>query len=198
MKKLKYLVVLLAILLIIPFGVYADDDGSTDSTESAETTETEETTEESTDSKEVNVYFFRGEGCSHCAEAEEWFESIEEEYGDYFNIVDYEVWYDEDNSELMQDVAELRGEDVKGVPYIIIGDQSWDGFDESYEDAMIEKIKEVYAEDVDDRYDIMTYLDSSSSTEEEESYGSDIAVLIVIILVVGGIGAGIYFARKSN
>lgn len=195
MKKLKYLVVLLAILLIIPFGVYADDESSTESTESAET---EETTEESTDSKEVNVYFFRGEGCSHCAEAEEWFESIEEEYGDYFNIVDYEVWYDEDNSNLMQQVADLRGEDVEGVPYIIIGDMSWNGFDESYEDDMIDKIKEVYAEDVDDRYDIMNYLDSSSSAEEEESYGSDIAVLIVIILVAGGIGAGIYFARKSN
>ena len=27
--------------------------------------------------KEVKVYFFHGDGCSHCAEAEEWFDKIE-------------------------------------------------------------------------------------------------------------------------
>ena len=88
----------------------------------------------------VIIYFFRGEGCSHCAEAEAWFESIEEEYGDYFTIKDYETWYNQDNAEYMQKVAESRGDEAGGVPYIIIGDYTWLGFTEEYEDEMIQAI----------------------------------------------------------
>lgn len=195
MKKLKYLVVLLVALLIIPFAVYADDN-TDEVSETSEASETTEATDSSTD-KKVNLYFFRGEGCSHCAEAEAWFEdTLEKEYGDYFKIVDYEVWYNEDNASLMQKVADARGETAEGVPYIIIGDKSWNGFDTSYEDAIIEQIKKVYAQDVSERYDIMNYLDTNDS--KKDSSASDIIALVAIILVVGGVGTGIYFARKSN
>ena len=94
-----------------------------------------------TEDGEVVIYFFRGEGCSHCAEAEEWFESIEDEYGDKFVVKDYEVWYDEDNAEYMNRIAESRGEDVTGVPYIIIGNKSWNGFAESYKEEMLREIE---------------------------------------------------------
>ena len=77
MKKIGLLLVLLMIL-VAPFTVFAE----------------EEAKEES---KEVKVYFFRGQGCSHCAEAEEWFKSIEEEMGDRFEIIDYETWYNEES-----------------------------------------------------------------------------------------------------
>ena len=71
MKKVKYLFLILLTLLVLPFTVFAEE-------------EEEVTTEE--DDKEVIVYFFRGEGCSHCAEAEAWFESIEEELGKIMQI----------------------------------------------------------------------------------------------------------------
>jgi glutaredoxin len=191
MKKLKYFVILLMALLVIPFGVFADDDVDT-----TEETGTEETSE--AESKEVKVYFFRGEGCSHCAEAEEWFESIEEEYGSYFEIVDYETWYDTDNATLMQKVASARGETAEGVPYIIIGDKSWNGFTDSYKDEMIEQIQAVYEEDVADRYDIMTYLDTVGDSDTSSNSSSDVVALFLIIIVAGGIGYGIYRARKST
>ena len=77
MKNFKFLfLVLLACLLIIPFGVFAEG-------------EEEETTTES--DKEVTIYFFRGEGCPHCEEFEEWLKEIEPEYGEQFKAVDYEV-----------------------------------------------------------------------------------------------------------
>ena len=63
MKKIKYLVVLLIALMVFPFGVLADE-------------EPVETVDENV-SKAVNVYFFRGDGCSYCAAAEEWFNEIE-------------------------------------------------------------------------------------------------------------------------
>lgn len=190
MKYIKYLVVLLAIFLVLPFGVFAEDENNT-------TSESETTV--SNDDKKVNLYLFRGEGCPHCAEAEEWFDSIKGEYGDYFKVVDYEVWNDEDNAKLMEKVAKLRNEDVSGVPYIIIGDKSWNGFDESYEDEMIKQIKSVYSQDVSKRYDIMNYVnDSSSNSKTKKSSSSDVLALIIILIVAGGAGYGIYYARKST
>ena len=193
MKVLKYLVVLLAIFLIMPFAVFAEEEASNND----ENTTEETSSNDNSDSKKVNVYFFRGEGCSHCAEAEEWFDSIKEEYSEYYNLVDYEVWYNTDNSDLMQKVADARGEEAEGVPYIIIGDKSWNGFDSSYEEDMINQIKSVYAQDVKDRYDIMTLL-TDSKTSKKDSNASDVLVLLAIIVVSGGIGFGIYKARKAN
>lgn len=174
MKKLKYLVILLIAALIIPFTVHAEGE----------------------ESKEVKVYFFRGEGCSHCAEAEAWFQSIEEEYGSYFQIIDYETWYNRENSELMQRVAKARGEKAEGVPYIIIGNQSWNGFTESYGSEMIERIKSEFEKDVKDRYDIIKLLPEME--KEKDSTGSDILALIIILVVFGGICFGVYKARRKT
>lgn len=174
MKKLKYLVVLLIAALIIPFTVHAEGE----------------------ESKEVKVYFFRGEGCSHCAEAEAWFQSIEEEYGSYFQIIDYETRYNRENSELMQRVAKARGEKAEGVPYIIIGNQSWNGFTESYGSEMIERIKSEFEKDVKDRYDIIKLLPEME--KEKDSTGSDILALVIILVVFGGICFGVYKARKKT
>lgn len=186
MKKFKFLLVVLLGLLFLPLGVFAED------TTNSETTSTD-------DSKKVNVYFFRGEGCSHCKEAEEWFESIKDEYGEYFIIKDYETWYNQDNAELMQKVASARKEEANGVPYIIIGDKSWNGFAEDYEDAILEQITSEYKTEVSDRYDIMELLDDLAvSSENGKSYTTDIVVLLLIIVVVGGISAAIVYARKRT
>ena len=193
MKVLKYLVVLLAIFFFMFFAVFAEEEASNNDKNTTE----EASSNDNSDSKKVNVYFFRGEGCSHCAEAEEWFDSIKEEYSEYYNLIDYEVWYNTDNSDLMQKVADARGEEAEGVPYIIIGDKSWNGFDSSYEEDMINQIKSVYAQDVKDRYDIMTLL-TDSKTSKKDSNASDILVLLAIIVVAGGIGFVIYKARKAN
>ena len=119
MRKLRFAVLFL-ILLMIPFVAKAE-------------------------SKKINVYIFRGEGCPHCQEAEEWFDSIKGEYGDLFTIVDYETWNNQGNAKLMEAIAKLRGETVEGVPYIIIGSKSWNGFTESYEQEMINEIKSNYS-----------------------------------------------------
>lgn len=186
MKYFKYFMIVLTVLLVVPFSVFAEDDTSSN------------TTGDTTD-KKVKVYLFRGEGCPHCQEAEEWFDSIKGEYGDYFKIVDYEVWNDEDNAALMEKVGKARNEEVTGVPYIIIGDKSWNGFAESMEDEMLDQIKTVYAQDVADRYDIMSYVDSGkSATKKENNSVGDAVALLIIIVVAGGVGYGIYRAKKST
>lgn len=175
MKKLKFLFVMLIGILLIPSTVLAAE------------------------KEPVKVYFFYGDGCPHCAEAEEFFDSIEDEYGDKFEIVSYETWYDSDNADLMEEVADVRKEEPGGVPYIIIGNQSWDGYTSSYDDEIIDKIESEYKTDSDDRYDIMNYVDAISGEESSDSYASDIAVVIALVLIVSGIGFGIWYARsKAN
>lgn len=180
MKNLKYLFVLLLAILVLPVMVYAEGEEVTSSG----------------DSKEVNIYLFRGEGCPHCQEAEEWFASIEEEYGSMFKVVDYETWYDEDNAALMKKVADARGEEANGVPYIIIGNKSWNGFAESYASEMLEEIKSEYEKDVKDRYDIMKLLPNGVKKDEKKS--NDVLVLILILVVVGGVCFGVYKARNNT
>lgn len=182
MKKIKFLFVMLIGILLIPCTVFAAD--------------TDTSTDTSTDEK-VNVYFFYGNGCSYCANAEAFFEDLEEDYGDQFNLVMYETWYDEDNADLMQKVADARKEEVEGVPYIIIGNQSWNGYDSSYDDEIISKIESEYKTAADERYDIMNYVDVSSVESSSESYAGDIAVVIAIVLVVAGVSLGIWYARRK-
>ena len=157
MKKMKLFLVLVLALLMVPFGVYADED----------------------DKKEVNVYFFKGDGCGFCAAGLEWF--------------------DEKNANLMNAVAKARGETVRGVPYIIVGNQSWNGFDESIGKEILDKIKEEYK--AEERYDVMDYVDESVLVKEpakDDSIADDIAVTVLLLVVVAGVGLGIYALRKSN
>ena len=186
MKKVNFFLVVLLGLLILPFGVFAEDGGNEES----------KSTEES---KKVNVYLFRGDGCPHCEEAEEWFESIKEEYGQYFTLKDYETWHDKDNADLMQKVADARKEEASGVPYIIIGNKSWNGFAKDYQEEIKEQIKSEYEKAEADKYDIMELLDEVSDDDSnKESYADDVLILILLIAIVGGISAGIVYARKKT
>ena len=187
MKTIKYLLVLLVAFLILPFAVFAE--GEEEVTEGDASLISEQ-------SKEVHVYLFRGEGCPHCQEAEEWFASIEEEYGNLFEVIDYETWYNSDNAALMKKVAEARGETAEGVPYIIIGNKSWAGFTEDYESEMIEQIKAEFEIDVDQRYDAIKGLDGGNQ-KKEKSTGSDVFALVLILAVVGAICFGVHKARSA-
>lgn len=191
MKKAKLFLIILLISLIIPFAVFAEDE---------EAPTTSNNTEEV--SKEVPLYFFRGEGCSHCAEFEEWLGQIEEEYGEFFVVKDYETWYNQENANLMTKVATLRHEEdsATGVPYIIIGNKSWIGFAEEYKEEILEQIKTVYAQDPAERYDIIKYVNEGTIPEEEKenkSVAGDVVVTIILIIVVAGVGFGIYKAREK-
>ena len=100
----------------------------------------------------VVVYMFVGDGCPHCEEAKEWFESIKGQYGNKFVIEEYETWYNEENAELMSEIATKRGEIFKatGVPYIIIGKKSWVGFNQgNYSQEIIKQIEEQYNKNQD-------------------------------------------------
>ena len=176
MKKVKYLFVAFVAFLAMPFMVFATD---------TEATPTPAETEE-TPSK-VNVYFFRGEGCPHCEEMQEFFDSIEDEFGQYYTMNTYEVWYNQDNADLMEEVADTLGVKVTGVPFLVIGDQTWNGYASSYDAEIEAKILSEY--NSDSRYDVMT---------AEEPEANNVAAVLIVVAVVGVIGGIVYVLRAST
>ena len=76
----------------------------------------------------INIYFFRGEGCPHCAEEEKFFnEELKKKY-DNIKIYDFEVWNNKDNSKLLDLVKEKLRVRSGNVPFTIIGDKYFIGF----------------------------------------------------------------------
>lgn len=196
MKKLMYFLLLFTVMLVLPFNVFAEGE---DSGEDAKTEETEK-------SDEVLVYFFRGDGCPHCQEAEEWFESLDKDMKSKFDIVDLETWENTNNASIMTKVAETRGESetATGVPYIIIGDKSWVGFAEDMTSEIESQINTVYKQAVEERYDVWdtagiteerNIIDNDADEEEESS--NDVVSLIIVLVVVAGVCFGVYKARQT-
>ena len=168
MKNIKkLLMVLLVAVMVIPFTVRAED-------------------------KKVNVYIFRGEGCPHCEEALEWFDGLEDKDKNKFNLIQYEVWKDQDNSNLMKRVARVFNDDAKsiGVPYIVVGERTFKGFSESYGQEILDAIDKLYnSEDV---YDVMDHVESQK--EENDSK----AMIVIIAFVVVAAAGLIYSVIKSK
>ena len=109
MKKISYL--LLLFVFFLPLTVFAQD-------------------------KNIILYFFHGDGCPHCADEEKFLKSIEEKY-DNLEIVRYEVWYDEENAELLSKVNDAFSITRTGVPTNVIGSTVISG----YSDATGKKIE---------------------------------------------------------
>jgi glutaredoxin len=145
----------------------------------------------------ITVHIFRGEGCGYCAAALEFFDSIEEEYGDYFTLEKHEVWSDEDNATLMTNVASYFGETVTGVPYIVIGDVTFQGYSESYDDDIISAITEAYESGnfVDIVAGIQDGTITTSATGEKDNNTTTIIIIVVAII---GFAALFYFARDTE
>jgi len=87
------------------------------------------------DAKKVNVYMFYGKTCPHCEEALEYLNEVKDKYD--LNIIKYEVWYDEENKQKMDDITDYLDINVRGVPFVIINNTPITGYssgitDETY------------------------------------------------------------------
>jgi len=78
----------------------------------------------------VVIYFFWGDGCPHCAEAEPFLADLSKRYPQV-EIKAYEVWNVKENQEIMAKMAGDFGFTPSGVPTIFIGDQYWVGYNDT-------------------------------------------------------------------
>ena len=182
MKKLRNLLVILLLMMIaVPFNVEAKK-------------ELPEVGKEP-----VKVYMFRSNTCGYCEAALEWFNSIEKEYGDYFDLVDYEV-STEENSKLWNDAAEVMGDTASGVPYIVVGKYSYpNGFasdslvdsnsEKTMGEELIERVLEIY--ESDNRFDVI------KEVNNKPNYDTVVGV-IALVVIAGLIVVAVITRRQSK
>ena len=87
---------------------------------------------------DVNLYLFWGEGCPHCAREKVYLNEIEKKYPN-LNIYDFEVYKNSANQEYFKKAGEVLGENISGVPFTVIGDKAFVGFNESITPGQIEE-----------------------------------------------------------
>lgn len=143
-NKLK---LLLLLLVLIPFNIFAISKDYKDVVYNI--------TNEKVDKDKINLYFFRMDGCPHCAEEEKWLENIKDKYGDYLNIYDYEIKNSNKNREYYYNVKKVLNDEItKSVPYTVIGETYFVGFSETVSEQIENKIKELIDENVKSSNDV--------------------------------------------
>ena len=173
MKK-KIIVIIMMLLLILPLNVFAASYNKTNLDEAL----TEEGIEhdfskyKETDDQ-VTIYLFRGKGCKFCRAFLNYLNSIIAENGEYFKVESYEVWNDSANKELFENVAKFMGYDPNdkkfGIPFIVIGDQAFDGYNESYDTEILNAIKNEYNKDASERYNVLEEMNKDAGTKPAKS-----------------------------
>jgi len=77
--------------------------------------------------KEVNLYFFWGNGCPHCAAEKPFLETLKQKYPQ-LKVYDFEVWYNSTNRDLLIEASKQLNIDISGVPLTIINNQPIIGY----------------------------------------------------------------------
>lgn len=98
----------------------------------------------------VNIYFFYGNGCPHCEDEFIFLENLNEEYTKDINIYSFEVWHNQDNANILIDFAEIMGKQVTGVPFTIIGEETFSGFGKSAE----KNFKNAIEKEINNSFDV--------------------------------------------
>lgn len=113
----------------------------------------------------VNVYFFWGNGCPHCANEKPFLEKLEKE-NDYIRINRYEVWESKENLDLLIKIGKELGISVSGVPLTLVGDESFVGYSEGYTSKQIaDRISYCSINKCDDRVAFLTGLENLAAND---------------------------------
>ena len=106
MKKLKQILLIIALIFIFPLNVFAKEDNN------------------------VRLYLFHRESCTHCQEEIEFLDTIKDDYPT-LEIIKYEIENNEMNYNLYRKVIEKTGLNVTGVPFTIIGTDYYVGYSDT-------------------------------------------------------------------
>ena len=77
--------------------------------------------------KQVNIYFFWGEGCPHCTHEKPFLEGLEKKYPEV-KVYDFEAWGSGDNRKLLIEVGKKLNTNISGVPFTVVGEKHFTGW----------------------------------------------------------------------
>jgi thiol-disulfide isomerase/thioredoxin len=75
----------------------------------------------------VEIVFFWGDGCPHCAAAEAFLSRLQAENSS-ITVKSFEVWNNQDNLLLLQRIGQYLKANIGGVPFTVVGDRYFSGF----------------------------------------------------------------------
>ena len=167
----------------------------------------------------VNVYMITKEGCPSCTAAYEYFEELNKQYPDLFELVPFEVfdwtwnWNSDDLKILFNKVYEYFKEDTSSAstPTIIIGDYHTLGlpsdknivYDKIVEAGksgkdVVKSIAEKEKLNIEElKYDYKTEAKEDTKTEVKSEKNHDTLIVIAIfVIVIGGFASLIIIGKK--
>jgi thiol-disulfide isomerase/thioredoxin len=125
-RHLKQVLTILTFLFVLftPFGLaYAQEDTNVEN-------------------DKINIYFFWGEGCPHCAGEKVFLEKFVKENPDVV-IKDFNAWASRENQNLLMEFGKELSVDIRGVPFTVIGEHYIIGWlSEEYTGKQIEEAVE--------------------------------------------------------
>lgn len=119
----------------------------------------------------VNVYVFYGDGCSFCHKLLNYLEELEDDnnYKYMFETKKYEVWNNQANKTLMRQIEDHFRVNRGAVPFYVIGDEYFYGFDSEESPEVIKtKIKYMYENNALDV--VSQYLNTKTTTTTTSKY----------------------------
>lgn len=79
------------------------------------------------ENEKICLYLFWGQGCPHCAEEKPFLEELKGKYPK-LEVYEFEVFYNQDNVKLWENVCKKYGLQPVGVPMTFIGNKAFIGF----------------------------------------------------------------------
>lgn len=160
--------------------------------------------------EKVTVYLFHGATCPHCQSAIEYLEDIRSDYSD-IDIITYEVWEDNNNSELFEQVKEELETDSRGVPFFVIGNRYLTGFSETRKEDIKNAIN-YYLNNNNEYKDVVaSVINGKTNNKKDNNYTSvdiskvedkkvykEIYYLGIVAIILIGIYIGITMYEKKK
>lgn len=147
----------------------------------------------------VELYFFEGQGCQHCARMKSFLEGMKVDYPN-LTVRDFEVYFNKDNQDLFSAMAVAYNADTNGVPTIFIGDEVIVG--ENYEklkNAVERCSLEACISPADKLAAAGGDVNSISNTDQRvDGQNETIGWIVLGVILVIGIGVVIFIIKKKK
>ncbi|MCI9084321.1 MAG: hypothetical protein HFH46_01720 [Bacilli bacterium] len=129
------------------------------------------------EAKELTINLFYGKECPHCEHEQRYLETLKKQYGDNIEIKKYEVWHNQENSDLLTKVRKALKNEDEGVPYTVIGTNDFTGYNEDTANKINTLIKEHLKKPIPDV--IEDIKEGKEIQKQETNKNNDITVPIL-------------------
>lgn len=92
----------------------------------------------------IELVMFYGQGCPHCGGMKTFLTELKEKYP--INVIEYEVYFNQSNRELFEEVSNSFGVDIQGVPTLFMDEKVFIGFSSAIGQDIEQEIKKCLEE----------------------------------------------------